>query len=98
MEIRQHVPERYFCYFLLLHCLQTYSAGPSDQEVMGSIPASSTTFLEIDYEIFFSMVFLFLLLVQEGQLSVSFVECAQVLVNHLQDFRELWIGKLTSLT
>ena len=42
-----------------------------DQEIVGSIPARlATYFVEIDHEIF-STVILALLLIQEGQLSVS---------------------------
>ena len=49
-----------------------------DQEVPGSIPTGSGNILpvEIDHEIF-SMVILYLLLIQEGQ---QVKECAQVLV------------------
>ena len=42
------------------------------------------SFVEIDYEIF-SMVILFLPLIQEGQLSVSGKRICTVLVNHLED-------------
>ena len=56
-----------------------------DQEVVGSIPAGSATFfVEIDHEIC-SMVILFLLLIQEGQLSVSGERICTILVNHLED-------------
>ena len=43
-----------------------------DQEVAGSVPAGSRqhSVMEIDHEIFY-MVILSLLLIQEGQLSVS---------------------------
>ena len=42
------------------------------------------SFVEIDYEIFF-MVILFLLLIQEGYLSVSGERMCTILVNHLED-------------
>ena len=56
---------------------------------MGSISmtlyrVSQLSFVEIDHEIF-STVRLSLLLIQEGQLSFLAKECAQVLVNHLED-------------
>ena len=41
-----------------------------DQEIVGSTPAGPVTFERFDHEIF-STVILFLLLIQEGQLSVS---------------------------
>ena len=41
-----------------------------DQEVVGSIPAWTGNILSVDHEIF-STVILSLLLIQEGQLSVS---------------------------
>ena len=41
-----------------------------DQEVMSLIPPGLATFVETDHEIF-SKVFLALLLIQEGQLTVS---------------------------
>ena len=42
------------------------------------------SFVEIDCEIF-SMVILFFLLIQEGQLSVSGERMYKILVNHLED-------------
>ena len=42
------------------------------------------SFMEIDHEIF-SMVILSLLLIQEGQLSVSGKRMCTILVNHLED-------------
>ena len=42
------------------------------------------SFVEIDHEIF-SMVILSLLLIQEGQLSVSGERMCTILVNHLED-------------
>ena len=54
-----------------------------DQEVAGLTPARSATFfLEIDQEIF-STVILCLLLIQDRQLSVSGERKCTVLVNHL---------------
>ena len=57
-----------------------------DQEVAGSTPHRSRqhSFLEIDHEIF-SMVILSLLLIQEGQLSVSGKRMCTILVNRLED-------------
>ena len=43
-----------------------------------------TSFVEIDHEIF-STVILSLLLIQEGQLSVSGERMCTILVNHLED-------------
>ena len=42
------------------------------------------SFLEIDHEIF-STIILSLLLIQEGQLSVSGQRMCTILVNHLED-------------
>ena len=42
------------------------------------------SFVEIDHEIF-SMVIVSLLLIQEGQLSVSGERMCTILVNHLED-------------
>ena len=42
------------------------------------------SFVEIDHEIFY-LVILFLLLIQEGQLSVSGERMCTILVNHLED-------------
>ena len=56
-----------------------------DQEVVGSTPANRQhSFVEIDHEIF-SMVVLSLLLIQEGQLSVSGERMCTILVNGLED-------------
>ena len=52
-----------------------------DHEVMGSTP---TEVSNIDHEIF-SMVILSLLLIQEGQLSVSGERMCTILVNRLED-------------
>ena len=52
-----------------------------DQEVAGSTPAEVG---EIDHEIF-SMVILSLLLIQEGQMSVSGERMCTILINHLED-------------
>ena len=50
------------------------------------------SFVEIDLEIF-STVILSLLLIQEGQLSVSGERMCTILVNRLN----VWLGKLTTL-
>ena len=56
-----------------------------DQEAVGSTPAGlEHSFVEIDHEIF-SMVILSLLLIQEGQLSVSGETVCTILVNRLED-------------
>ena len=54
------------------------------------------SFVEIDHEIF-SMVILFLPLIQEGQLSVSGERICTILVNHLACPVNVWLGKLTPL-
>ena len=57
------------------------------------------SFVEIDHEIF-SMVILSLLLIQEGQLSVSGERMCTILVNSLEDSAcpvNVWLGKLTAL-
>ena len=57
------------------------------------------SFMEIEYEIF-STVILSLLLIQEGQLSVSGERMCTILVNHLEDLAcpvNVWLGKLTAL-
>ena len=51
-----------------------------DQEVTGSIPAGSSNILSYDFIL--SVVILSLSLFQGGQLAK---ECAQILVNHLED-------------
>ena len=57
-----------------------------DQEVAGSTPAEVGNILSwrFDYEIF-STVILSLLLIQEGQLSVSGERMCIILINHLQN-------------
>ena len=56
-----------------------------DQEVAGSTPSRwQQSFVESDYEIF-SMVILSILLIQEGQLSVSDERVCTILVNRLED-------------
>ena len=58
-----------------------------DQEVVDSTPAESATFFcedFFDHEIF-SMVIFSLLLIQEGQLSVSGKRMCTILVNYLED-------------
>ena len=57
------------------------------------------SFVEIDREIF-SMVILSLLLIQEGQLSVSGERMCTIVVNRLEDKAcpvNVWLGKLTAL-
>ena len=57
------------------------------------------SFVEIDHEIF-STVILSLLLIQEGQLSVSGERMCTILVNRLEDKAcpvNVWWGKLTAL-
>ena len=57
------------------------------------------SFVEIDHEIF-STVILSLLLIQEGQLSVSGERMCTILVNCLEDQAcpvNVWLGKLTAL-
>ena len=56
-----------------------------DQEVAGSIPARSAAFFRGDDHEIFSMVILSLLLIQEGQLSVSIERMLTILINHLED-------------
>ena len=48
------------------------------------LPPRSATFLEIDHDIF-SMVIFSLLLIQEGQLTVSGERMCTILVNRLED-------------
>ena len=56
-----------------------------DQEVAGSTPPGRQhSFMEIDHEIF-STVVLSLPLIQEGQLSVSGERMCTILVNRLED-------------
>ena len=58
-----------------------------DQEVAGLIPPEVGNILcaiHVDHEIF-SMVILSLLLIQEGQLSVSGERMCTILVNRLED-------------
>ena len=61
-------------------------SGPTgDQEIAGSTPiGSATSFVEIDHEIF-STVILSFPLIQEGQLSVSGERMCTILVNRLED-------------
>ena len=57
------------------------------------------SFVEIDHEIF-STIILSLLLIQEGQLSVSGKRMCTILVNRLEDLAcpvNMWLGKLTAL-
>ena len=56
-----------------------------DQEILGQSPPSQQhSFVEIDHEIF-SSVILSLPLIQEGQLSVSDERICTILVNCLED-------------
>ena len=62
-------------------------------------PGQQHYFMEIAHEIF-SMVILFLPLIQEGQLSVSGERMCTILFNHLKDKAcpvKVWLGKLTAL-
>ena len=69
-------------FFLNLH---ENMAGLGDQEVAGSTPPGlQHSFMRFDHEIF-STVILTLLLIQEGQLSVSGERICTVLVNCLED-------------
>ena len=56
--------------------------------------------MEIDHEIFSTLI-LSLLLVQEGQLSVSGERMCTVLFNYLEDLKpaqeKVWLGKLAVL-
>ena len=57
------------------------------------------SFVEIDHEIF-STVILSLPLIQEEQLSVSGERMCTILVNRLEDYAcpvNVWLGKLTAL-
>ena len=57
------------------------------------------SFMEIDCEIF-STVILSLLLIQDGQLSVSGERLCTLLVKHFEDQTcpvKVWLGKLTTL-
>ena len=56
-----------------------------DQEVAGLTPARSATFFCGDDHEIFSTVILSLLLIQEGQLSVSGERMLTILINHLED-------------
>ena len=56
------------------------------------------SFVEIDHEIF-STVILSLLLIQEGQLSVSVERMCTIVVNSLENYAcpvNVWLGKLTA--
>ena len=70
--------------FALVAQLDVHPAG--DQEVTGSIPAGSSNILSwrFDHEVF-STDILSLLLIQEGQLSVSDERMCTLLVNRLED-------------
>ena len=60
----------------------------------------SATFFHEDLIIVFSAVILSLMLIQEGQLSVSGKRMCTILVNHLEDYAcpaKVGLGKLTLL-
>ena len=64
-----------------------------------SPPGRQQSFVEIDHEIF-STVVLSLPLIQEGQLSISGDRMCTILVNHLEDLAcavKVWLGKLAAL-
>ena len=56
-----------------------------DQEVAGSTPAGWATFFRGDLVMKYFLVILSLLLIQEGQLSVSGKRICTLLVNRLED-------------
>ena len=63
------------------------------------MPGRQHSFMEIDHEIF-STVILSLTLIQEEQLSVSDERMCKILDNHLEDLAcpvKVWLGKLTAL-
>ena len=61
---------------------QTVVSQSADPEVMGLIPARFHTFVDIDREIIYTVIFL--LLIQEGLLSITSEKYVhKVLVNHL---------------
>ena len=57
---------------------------PTESCRFSPLPGRQHSFLEIDHEIF-SSVILSLLLIQEGQLSVSGERMCKILVNHLRE-------------
>ena len=63
--------------------LDVHLTGDQDVAVSAQ-PGRQHSFVEIDHEIF-SMVILSLLLIQEGQLSVSCKRMCIILVNRLED-------------
>ena len=70
-----------------------------DKEVAGSIPAGLATFVEINHEIFCSIIHSHPL-IPERQLSVSGERMCTILVNRLEDKAcpvKVWLGKLTML-
>ena len=65
----------------------------------GFNPRRGHSFVEIDHEIF-STVILSLPLIQEGQLSVTGERMCTILVIRLEDYAcpvNVWLGKLTAL-
>ena len=61
-----------------------FSCGTKKEMLVFPCPGGQHSFVEIDHEIF-SMVILSLLLIQEGQLSVSGESMSTILVNCLED-------------
>ena len=69
-----------------------------DQELAGSTSAGRQhSFMQIDHEIF-STFLLSLLLIQEGQLSVSGGTMCWILINRSEDCVNVCLGKLTMPT
>ena len=69
-----------------------------DQEDTGLIPPSPATFVEIDHEIFFTVI-LTLSLIQEGQLSVSGERMCTSTCQLLRGLGlpgKMWLDKLTT--
>ena len=88
----------YLC-FIVVYLLASRLTG--DQEVAGSTSAGSATFFCGDLiKKYFSTVILSLLLIHEGQLSVSGERMCTLLVNRLEDLAcpiNVWLGKMTTL-
>ena len=92
-EIRKNVP-RYLSYLGLCghnnkKCepasVAQLDASRTGNQVAGLSSAGSATFFRGDFHEIFSMVILSLLLIQEGQLSVSGARMCTILVNRLED-------------
>ena len=88
-----------FICFIVVYLLASRLTG--DQEVAGSTSAGSATFFCGDLiKKYFSTVILSLLLIHEGQLSVSGERMCTLLVNRLEDLAcpiNVWLGKMTTL-